>query len=123
MTRPFIAPAPRPYISEIQKLTCEYFGISHDDLVGESRLRVMSRPRQIAMYLCCEMTAASTPQIGQRFMGRDHTTVIHARRQIERLLPIDDEVAAAVSTIAACASAYANNRIPAQPETMKVRAA
>jgi chromosomal replication initiator protein len=62
--------------------TAAYFGLTIDDLCGSSRSRVLVTARQIAMYLCRELTDMSLPKIGQAFGGRDHTTVMHANRKI-----------------------------------------
>ena len=66
--------------------TAAYFGLSIDDLCGTSRSRVLVNGRQIAMYLCRELTELSLPKIGQQFGGRDHTTVMHADRKIRMLM-------------------------------------
>ena len=66
--------------------TAAYFGLSIDDLCGTSRSRVLVTARQIAMYLCRELTDLSLPKIGQQFGGRDHTTVMHADRKIRQLM-------------------------------------
>ncbi len=66
--------------------TAAYFGLSIDDLCGVSRSRVLVTARQIAMYLCRELTDLSLPKIGQQFGGRDHTTVMHADRKIRQLM-------------------------------------
>ena len=66
--------------------TASYFGLSVDDLCGTSRSRVLVTARQIAMYLCRELTDLSLPKIGQHFGGRDHTTVMHAERKIRQLM-------------------------------------
>ncbi|HET8717314.1 MAG TPA: chromosomal replication initiator protein DnaA [Nocardioidaceae bacterium] len=66
--------------------TASYFGLSIDDLCGSSRSRVLVTGRQIAMYLCRELTDLSLPKIGQQFGGRDHTTVMHADKKIRQLL-------------------------------------
>ena len=66
--------------------TAAYFGLSIDDLCGASRSRVLVTARQIAMYLCRELTDLSLPKIGQQFGGRDHTTVMHADRKIRQLM-------------------------------------
>ncbi len=66
----------------IMAATAEYFGLTMEDLCGSSRSRVLVTARQIAMYLCRELTELSLPKIGQMFGGRDHTTVIHADRKI-----------------------------------------
>ena len=66
----------------IMAATAEYFNLTMEDLCGSSRSRVLVTARQIAMYLCRELTDLSLPKIGQMFGGRDHTTVIHADRKI-----------------------------------------
>jgi len=66
--------------------TASYFGLTIDDLCGQSRSRVLVTARQIAMYLCRELTDLSLPKIGQQFGGRDHTTVMHADRKIRSLM-------------------------------------
>jgi chromosomal replication initiator protein len=66
----------------IMAVTAEYFAISMDELTGTSRSRVLVQARQIAMYLCRELTDLSLPRIGEKF-GRDHTTVLHAERKIK----------------------------------------
>ena len=68
--------------STIITQTANYFGLTIDDLCGSSRSRVLVTGRQIAMYLCRELTDMSLPKIGQQFGGRDHTTVMHANRKI-----------------------------------------
>ncbi|MGY4719047.1 chromosomal replication initiator protein DnaA [Naumannella cuiyingiana] len=68
--------------STIIAQTAGYFGISIDDLTGQSRTHALVSARQIAMYLCRELTELSLPKIGQQFGGRDHTTVMHSERKI-----------------------------------------
>ena len=70
----------------IMGATAAYFGISLEDLCGSSRSRVLVTARQVAMYLCRELTDLSLPKIGQLFGGRDHTTVMHADRKIRSLM-------------------------------------
>ena len=70
----------------IMAATAEYYSLSMEDLCGSSRSRVLVTARQIAMYLCRELTDLSLPKIGQMFGGRDHTTVIHADRKIRGLM-------------------------------------
>ena len=70
----------------IMAQTSAYFGLSMEDLCGSSRSRVLVNARQIAMYLCRELTDLSLPKIGQQFGGRDHTTVMHADRKIRELM-------------------------------------
>ncbi len=71
----------------IMAATAEYFGLTMEDLCGSSRSRVLVTARQIAMYLCRELTDLSLPKIGQMFGGRDRTTVIHADRKIRAQMP------------------------------------
>jgi chromosomal replication initiator protein len=70
----------------IMSATADYFGVSMEDLCGSSRSRSLVTARQIAMYLCRELTDLSLPKIGTHFGGRDHTTVIHADRKIRGLM-------------------------------------
>jgi chromosomal replication initiator protein len=70
----------------IMAQTAAYYGLTIDDLQGTSRSRVLVTARQIAMYLCRELTELSLPKIGQLFGGRDHTTVMHAERKIRHLM-------------------------------------
>ena len=69
---------------QIMVSTADYFGVSLEDLRGHSRSRVLVNARQVAMYLCRELTDLSLPRIGQHFGGRDHTTVMHADRKIRQ---------------------------------------
>jgi len=71
----------------IMAATAEYFSLTMEDLCGSSRSRMLVTARQIAMYLCRELTDLSLPKIGQMFGGRDHTTVIHADRKIRGQMP------------------------------------
>lgn len=70
-------------VPSIKKVVCEYFGMTHEELIGKRRDQRIVRPRQIAMYLCKEMTSASYPEIGAHFGHKDHTTVLHAHRKVE----------------------------------------
>ena len=72
--------------SEIIAQTAVYFDLTEDDLYGSSRSQTIARARQIAMYLCRELTSLSLPKIGQLFGNRDHTTVMYAYRKIEKLM-------------------------------------
>jgi len=78
--------APEITSATIMAQTSAYFGLSMEDLCGSSRSRVLVNARQIAMYLCRELTDLSLPKIGQQFGGRDHTTVMHADRKIRQLM-------------------------------------
>lgn len=73
----------------IQHEVCRYFGISKPDLTGTSRTRSFAYPRQVAMYLCRELTDESLPKIGRAFGGRDHSTVMHATAKISNLINKD----------------------------------
>jgi chromosomal replication initiator protein len=77
---------PEIYPAAIMGQTASYYGLSIDDLCGTSRSRVPATARQIAMYLCRELTDMSLPEIGQQFGGRDHTAVIKAGRKIRSLM-------------------------------------
>ena len=72
-------------IDEIQNKVANYFNIKIDDLISSRRIRTFARPRQVAMYLTKKLTTRSLPEIGRKFGGRDHTTVIHAVKKIEEL--------------------------------------
>ena len=72
-------------IDDIQKATAEHYGMKQADLLSERRNRAVARPRQAAMWLAKQLTTRSLPDIGRRFGGRDHTTVLHAVRRIEAL--------------------------------------
>lgn len=82
----------RVTIDEIQRRVCAHFDVRHNDLLSARRSRAIARPRQIAMYLAKRMTPRSLPEIGRKFGGRDHTTVIHAVRQIDKLRASDTEI-------------------------------
>ena len=80
-------------VEEIQRKVSEYYNIRLSDLIGPKRLRSYARPRQVAMYLCKPLTSRSLPEIGRRFGGRDHTTVMHGVRRIEELKVSDGQIA------------------------------
>jgi len=75
----------RVTIEEIQKRVAEHFSIRLADMSSPRRARAVARPRQVAMYLAKQLTSRSLPEIGRKFGGRDHTTVMHAVRKIEEL--------------------------------------
>jgi chromosomal replication initiator protein len=75
---------PQVTVDQIMASTADYFGVTLEDLRGHSRSRVLVNARQVAMYLCRELTELSLPRIGQAFGGRDHTTVMHADRKIRQ---------------------------------------
>jgi chromosomal replication initiator protein len=80
-------------VDEIQKATAEHFGLKPADLVSACRARAVARPRQAAMWLVKQFTTRSLPDIGRRFGGRDHTTVMHAVRRIDELRISDPQLA------------------------------
>ncbi len=86
-------------VDEIQKLTADHFGLKQADLLSERRTRSVARPRQVAMWLCKQHTTRSYPDIGRRFGGRDHTTVLHAVKKVEELLTSDDQIARDVEAL------------------------
>ena len=83
-------------IDEIQTQVAEHYRIRKAEMTSARRARDVARPRQVAMYLSKQLTPKSLPDIGRRFGGRDHTTVIHAVKQIEKLRACDPEIDAAV---------------------------
>ncbi|MGN6210103.1 chromosomal replication initiator protein DnaA [Asticcacaulis sp.] len=89
----------RVTVDEIQKLVSDHFGLKQADLLSERRTRSVARPRQVAMWLCKQHTTRSYPDIGRRFGGRDHTTVLHAVKKVEELLQADDQIARDVEAL------------------------
>ncbi|WP_460272883.1 chromosomal replication initiator protein DnaA [Celeribacter sp. ULVN23_4] len=80
-------------VEEIQRKVSEHYAIRLSDMIGPKRVRSIARPRQVAMYLAKHMTTRSLPEIGRRFGGRDHTTVMHGVRRIEELKTTDSQIA------------------------------
>ncbi|KUJ77736.1 chromosomal replication initiator protein DnaA [Ruegeria profundi] len=80
-------------VEEIQRKVSDYYNIRLSDIIGPKRLRSYARPRQVAMYLCKQLTSRSLPEIGRRFGGRDHTTVMHGVKRIEELKVTDGQIA------------------------------
>lgn len=79
-------------IEEIQRKVSEYYNIRLADMIGPKRVRTIARPRQVAMYLAKTMTTRSLPEIGRRFGGRDHTTIMHGIRKVEELKTTDSQL-------------------------------
>jgi chromosomal replication initiator protein len=79
-------------IEEIQRRVAEHYNVRLSDLIGPKRVRTIARPRQIAMYLAKQLTPRSLPEIGRRFGGRDHTTIMHGVRRIEELMTTDSQL-------------------------------
>ncbi|QLF69179.1 chromosomal replication initiator protein DnaA [Peteryoungia desertarenae] len=82
----------RVRIEDIQRIVARHYNVSRQELVSNRRTRVIVKPRQIAMYLSKTLTPRSFPEIGRRFGGRDHTTVLHAVRKIEELIGEDTKL-------------------------------
>ena len=78
-------------MDEIIKKTCDYYKVRPADLMSPNRARNIVRPRQMAMYLCKKYTTRSLPEIGRKFGGRDHTTILHGVRKIEELMSTDSQ--------------------------------
>jgi chromosomal replication initiator protein len=83
----------RVTIEEIQKRVAEHYSIRLADMHSPRRARLVARPRQVAMYLAKQLTSRSLPEIGRKFGGRDHTTVMHAVKKIEELRATDSSFA------------------------------
>ncbi len=88
-------------VDRIQRLVAKAYNITMDDMVSKRRARAIARPRQVAMYLCKRLTTRSLPDIGRRFGGRDHTTVMHAVKRINQLRQEDEAFHAQVGEIEA----------------------
>lgn len=80
-----------PTIREIQAHVCAHFGVTYLDLISDRRGRAIARPRQVAMWLARHLTVHSIPEIGRYFGGRDHTTVLHALKVVEKAVEAGDE--------------------------------
>ena len=79
-------------IDTIQTIVCKFYKISKNEMLSPRRSRYLVRPRQIAIYLAKMLTSKSLPEIGRSFSNRDHTTVIHSVKTIERLRKEDSEL-------------------------------
>lgn len=86
-------------IDDILKIVGRHFNVARTDLLSPRRARIVVVPRQIGMYLAKKMTSRSLPEIGRRFGGRDHSTVLHAVRKIEELIKTDDKLAREVALL------------------------
>jgi chromosomal replication initiator protein len=86
-------------IENIIKTVCDYFKISVSEMLSQRRSRYLVRPRQIAMYLTKNLTSKSLPDIGREFAGRDHTTVIHSVKTIDKLKGRDEEMSKAIEKL------------------------
>jgi chromosomal replication initiator protein len=86
-------------IESIQKEVANFFGIKIQDLKSEKKLKNIALPRQVAMYLARRYTGASFPEIGEKFGGKDHSTVIHAVRKIEAMIGEDPSLKDMVNAV------------------------
>lgn len=80
-------------VEEIQRKVAEYFNIKMSDMVSNRRMQNIARPRQVAMYIAKQLTSKSLPEIGRKFGGRDHTTILHAVRKVQELCQEDFDFA------------------------------
>lgn len=83
----------RATVEEIQRKVADHYNVRLSDMIGPKRARAIARPRQMAMYLSKQLTSRSLPEIGRRFGGRDHTTIMHGVRVIEDLQKTDHQIA------------------------------
>ena len=86
-------------IENIKKTVCNYFKININEMLSQRRSRYLVRPRQIAMYLTKNLTSKSLPDIGREFAGRDHTTVIHSVKTIDKLRGGNEEMNKAIEKL------------------------
>jgi hypothetical protein len=106
-----------PRIEQIQSAVCERYNVTMADLSSIRRTANVVRPRQVAMYLCRELTLRSLPEIGRRFGMRDHTTVLHATRKIHALRATDEELDGALVALSAAVSGPVSLRPACSPST------
>lgn len=86
-------------VRRIQGIVCRHYGVTFTDLISERRQAHIVRPRMVAMYLAKKYTTRSLPQIGRKFGGRDHTTVLHSVNKIPKLMETDAELRAIVGIL------------------------
>ena len=86
-------------VHRIQRIVCEYFKIDIEDLKGKKRSKDVNYPRQIAIYLCREMTNESFPKMGTYFGGRDHSTIISAYQRIQRDLKVNSQLQTVINEL------------------------
>jgi chromosomal replication initiator protein len=94
-----VAPEKRATVEDVQKATCEYYDLRMSELKSSRRHRAVSFPRMVAMYICRQRLKVSYPELGDRFGGKDHTTVMNACRKITRLIEEDEELVGAIAVI------------------------
>ena len=88
----FASPERRPTVEQIIALTAKYYGLTKEQLLAPTHQRAIARPRQIAMYLCRQLTRRSLPDLAKRFGGKHHTTILWATGRIESLMGTDEQV-------------------------------
>lgn len=98
-------------VKDIQKAVALRFNLSLADMRSPARCKRIARPRQVAMFLARELTPASYPSLGRHFGGRDHTTILHGKRNIERLLRETNTMAGEVEGVREILSVL-TNRVP-----------
>jgi hypothetical protein len=103
-------PSAGPGVREIQHAVCAHYGVSLRDLLSPCRHASIVRPRQVAVYLCKQMTALSMLKIGHLFGGRDHTTILVSNRKIAALLKTDAALAARVAALTEAITRQAGER-------------
>ena len=86
-------------IHRIQRVVCDYFKINIDELKGKKRSKDVNYPRQIAIYLCRELTTESFPKIGTYFGGRDHSTIVSADKKIRKDLVTNEQLQLVISEL------------------------
>jgi len=86
-------------VEMIQKFVAEFFSIKISDMKSDKRLKTLVIPRQIAIYLCRDLTKSSYPEIGEKFGGKDHSTIIHSFKKIARLITSDTELKSTIETL------------------------
>lgn len=84
--------APAPTVATIQSVVADFYGLTRLELISDRRAREVARPRQVGMWLAKKLTTRSLPDIGRRFGGRDHTTVLYAVRRIDELRGEDPKI-------------------------------
>lgn len=89
----------QPTLHDIRSVVCMHYGIQIADLISARRTQDLTRPRHVAYYLSAKLTLKSLPEIGMRLGGKDHTTVLHGARKIERLLLTDSALRETVSEL------------------------
>jgi hypothetical protein len=90
---------PMPSARDIQNAVCAFYGVSLRDMLSPRRDAAIVRPRQVAVYLCKQLTMLSMPKIGKLFGNRDHTTILASNRKIAGLVLVDAELAIAVAAL------------------------